>query len=604
MSAAAWLAVGSVLPAKRTHTCGALRQTDGGQRVVLQGWVHRRRDHGGLIFMDLRDRYGLTQLVFNPAVSSAAHEQAATCRTEYVLSIAGAVTERPGGTKNPHLPTGEIEVVVDAVTLLNSSKTPPFYVNEDAPVEESLRLKYRYLDLRRQRLRDTIVLRHRAVKFMRDFLDARGFVEIETPILTRSTPEGSRDYLVPSRLHPGEFYALPQAPQQFKQLLMVAGMDRYFQIARCFRDEDQRADRQPEFTQLDLEMSFVTEDDVMNLVEELYTQLVEKLSPIPLLLHPFPRLTYAQAMENYGTDRPDLRFGMELVDLTSLLGGSGFGVFRSAAAEGGIIKGLKAPGCGSWSRRAIDELTELARASGARGLATAAWTPEGVRSSFRQHIGDELMTQLLHACDAQEGDLIVLVADQPPVANEVLHRLRDHLGKQLGLARPNALAFCWVVDFPLLEWDPERKGWTFTHNPFCAPKDTDVALLGTDPGRALSKQYDLICNGYELAGGSVRIHTRSLQEKIFQLMGYSDEEIVTQFGTLLEALEYGAPPHGGIAPGIDRLIALLASEDTIREAIAFPKNQMASDLMMGAPSAVSEAQLAEAHVQVVRPPSR
>jgi aspartyl-tRNA synthetase len=596
-AALAW----SVLPAKRTHTCGELRAGHQGQRVVLQGWVHRRRDHGGLIFIDLRDRYGLTQLVFNPEISAPAHERAAGLRVEYVISVEGEVRRRPAGTENPHLPTGEIEVAVDQVTLLNPARTPPFYINEDVPVEESLRLRYRYLDLRRQRLRDTIVLRHRVTKFMRDFLDARHFIEIETPILTKSTPEGARDFLVPSRLHPGCFYALPQAPQQFKQLLMVAGMDRYFQIARCFRDEDLRADRQPEFTQLDLEMSFVTEEDVMGVIEALHVELVEKLSHKRLLYRPFPRLTYAEAMAKYGTDRPDLRFGLELVDVTQLLGTSGFGVFRSAVEQGGIIKGIRAPGCATWSRREVDHLVELARSFGAKGLATAAWIGDGVRSPFRQHVGDEVMEQLRAAFHAQEGDLVALVADQPAVANEVLHRLRDHLGVQLGLADPNVLAFCWVVDFPLLEWDDERGAWTFSHNPFCAPKDSDVHLLESDPGRALSKQYDLICNGYELGGGSVRIHTRPLQETIFRLMGYTDEQIAAQFGTILEAFEYGAPPHGGIAIGLDRLIAVLASEETIREAIAFPKNQAASDLMMGAPSPVSEEQLKELHIRVQRP---
>jgi aspartyl-tRNA synthetase len=588
----------SVLPAKRTHTCGDLRGSDAGANAVLQGWVHRRRDHGGLIFIDLRDRYGLTQVVFNPTVDAAAHETASGLRSEYVVSVAGTVSRRPEGTETPHLPTGEIEVVANQVVLLNRAKTPPFYINEDAPVDEAVRLKYRYLDLRRQRMRDNIVLRHRVVKLMRDLLDARGFVEVETPILTASTPEGARDFLVPARLHPGEFYALPQAPQQFKQLLMVAGMDRYFQIARCFRDEDQRADRQPEFTQLDIEMSFVTPDDVMGLMEDVYTTVVKQLSHKTLLRSPFPRITYAEAMEKYGTDRPDLRFGLELVDVTSLLGSTGFGVFRNTAAAGGLIKGIKLPGCAGWSRREIDQITELARTFGAKGLATAAWMAEGIRSPFRQHVGDEVMEQVRRAFDAQEGDLIGLVADQPAVANEALHRLRDYLGVKLGLADPNVLCFCWVVDFPLLEWDAERSAWTFTHNPFCAPKDTDLDLLDTAPGRASSKQYDLVCNGFEVGGGSVRIHTRALQERIFRLMGYTDAQIDALFGTMLEAFEYGAPPHGGIAGGLDRLIAILCSEDTIRDAIAFPKNQAAVDLMMGAPSPVAEAQLKELSIRV------
>ncbi|MDQ3703416.1 MAG: aspartate--tRNA ligase [Chloroflexota bacterium] len=598
----------SRLPEKRSHTCADLRATESGQRAVLQGWVHRRRDHGGLLFIDLRDRYGITQVVFNPATAPDVHAVAETLRSEYVLSVAGTVARRPAGTDNPGLPTGEIELVATELVVLNASRTPPFYINEDSPVDESLRLKYRYLDLRRAHLRDTIILRHRVVKAMRDFLDARGFLEIETPIMTKSTPEGSRDFLVPSRLHPGEFYALPQAPQQFKQLLMVAGMDRYFQIARCFRDEDQRADRQPEFTQLDVEMAFVTEDDVTQTLEELYISIAERFSEKRLLSQPFPRLTYAEAMTKYGTDRPDLRFGLELVDVTDLLGTSGFGVFRSAAEGGGIIKGIKAPGCASWSRREIDHLTDLARTYGAKGLATAAWTPDtdsasAVRSPFRQHVGDDVMAQLRQRFDVQEGDLIALVADKPTVANEVLHRLRDHLGARLGLADPNILSFCWVVDFPLLERDEERGSWTFTHNPFCAPKDDDLPLVDSDPGRALSKQYDLICNGYELGGGSVRIHSRALQERIFGLMGYNAQQIEELFGTMLEAFEYGAPPHGGIATGLDRLIAILASEENIREAIAFPKNQAAVDLMMQAPSPVAAAQLADLSIRVDRPPA-
>ncbi|HET6317446.1 MAG TPA: aspartate--tRNA ligase, partial [Chloroflexota bacterium] len=547
----------------RTHTCGALRAGDGGTRVVLQGWVHRRRDHGGLIFIDLRDRYGLTQLVFNPSLAPQAHEAASALRSEYVVTAEGTVGRRPAGTENPHLPTGEIEVSVDRLTLLNAARTPPFYINEDAPVDEALRLKYRYLDLRRQRLRDTILLRHRVVKFMRDYLDARGFVEIETPILTKSTPEGARDYLVPSRLQPGEFYGLPQSPQQFKQLLMVAGMDRYFQIARCFRDEDQRADRQPEFTQLDVEMSFVDESDVTGLIEELHTELIEQVSTKRILRKPFPRITYAEALSRYGSDRPDLRFDLQLVDVSQLLGASGFGVFRSAVEGGGVVKGIRAPGCAAWSRRETDALVELARAFGAKGLATAAWTADGVRSPFRQHIGDEAMEQLRRAFGAEEEDLVALVADQEGVANAVLHRLRDHLGEKLGLADEKVLSLCWVVDFPLLEKDDESGHWTFTHNPFCAPKDSDISLLETDPGRALSKQYDLVCNGFEIGGGSVRIHRPELQAKIYKLMGYSPQQTQDAIGTMLEAFEFGAPPHGGIATGLDRLIAILGSERSI-----------------------------------------
>ena len=588
---------------KRTHTCGALRAADAGQRVTLQGWVHRRRDHGGLVFIDLRDRYGLTQLVFNPAHAADAHKAAEQLRSEYVITVEGTVGKRPAGTENPHLPTGEIEVLAEQLTVLNASKTPPFYINEDAPVEESLRLKYRYLDLRRQRLRDTILLRHRVVKFMRDFLDARGFVEIETPILTKSTPEGARDYLVPSRLQPGGFYGLPQSPQQFKQLLMVAGMDRYFQIARCFRDEDQRADRQPEFTQLDVEMSFVDEADVTGLIEELHIELIERVSTKRILRKPFPRITYHEAMARYGSDRPDLRFDLELVDVSDLLGASGFGVFRGAVEGGGVVKGIRAPGCAGWSRKETDALIELARTFGAKGLATSAWTADGVRSTFRQHVADETMEQLRLAFKAEQGDLVALVADSEKVANAVLHRLRDQLGEKLGLADENVLSLCWVVDFPLLEKDDESGHWTFTHNPFCSPKETDIPLLETDPGAALSKQYDLVCNGFEIGGGSVRIHRPELQAKIYELMGYTPQQTQEAIGTMLEAFEYGAPPHGGIATGLDRLIAILGSQKSIREAIAFPKNQAAQDLMMGAPSPIPEKNLKDLHIRTELPPA-
>jgi len=593
----------SVMPAKRTHTCGDLRASDTGDEVVLHGWVHRRRDHGGLIFIDLRDRYGLTQVTFDPNRNPDGHSSAEGLRNEYVICVQGTVAGRPSGTTNPNLATGDIEVIATTVTLLNAAKTPPFYINDDASVDESLRMKFRYLDLRRTAMRDAVVLRHRVIKRMRDVLDRQGFLEIETPILTASTPEGARDFLVPARLHPGEFYALPQAPQQFKQLLMVGGMDRYFQVARCFRDEDTRSDRQPEFTQLDLEMAFVDESDVTGTIEALLIECIEAYTSKRIMSKPFPRLSYADAMARYGCDRPDLRFGLELTNLTSLLGTSGFSVFRGAVEAGGIIKGLVVPGCATWSRREIDGLTELARTFGAKGLATAAWLPDGIKCAFRQHVGDEVMAQLCAALGAHEGDLILIVADREATTNAVLHRLRDHLGAKLGLADPNVLAMCWVVDFPLLEHDESRGAWTFTHNPFCAPKDSDIHLLDTNPGEASSKQYDIICNGFEIGGGSVRIHTRALQERIFHLMGYTAEQIQALFGTMLDAFEYGAPPHGGIALGLDRIIAILCGASTIRDAIAFPKNQVARDLLMGAPSQVTATQLEELSVRVALPPA-
>ncbi len=593
----------SVMPAKRTHSCGELRSKHIGGSVVLMGWVHRRRDHGGLIFIDLRDRYGLTQITFDPNRNPDGHTIAEALRNEYVVCVEGSVDARPAGTTNANLATGDIEVIATTVTVLNAAKTPPFYINDDASVEESLRMKFRYLDLRRSAMRDAIVLRHRVIKRMRDILDNQGFLEIETPILTASTPEGARDFLVPARLHPGEFYALPQAPQQFKQLLMVGGMDRYFQVARCFRDEDTRSDRQPEFTQLDLEMAFVDEPDVTGTIEALLIECIEAYSQKRIMNKPFRRISYADAMARYGCDRPDLRFGLELTNLTSILGTSGFSVFRAAVEAGGIIKGLVLPGCAGWSRREIEGLTELARTFGAKGLATAAWLPDGIKSAFRQHVGDVVTGQLCEVMGAHEGDLILIVADREAITNTVLHRLRDHLGAKLGLADPEVLALCWVVDFPLLERDEERGAWTFTHNPFCAPKDTDIPLLDTNPGDASSKQYDIICNGFEIGGGSVRIHTRALQERIFHLMGYSGEQIQALFGTMLDAFEYGAPPHGGIALGLDRIIAILCGASTIRDAIAFPKNQVARDLLMGAPSQVNESHLEDLSVRVAIPPA-
>ncbi len=594
----------------KTRGCADLRIEDADREVTLAGWVHRRRDHGGLIFIDLRDRSGLAQVVFNPEISPDAHRLASSFRNEWVVQVRGKVAPRPKGTENPQLPTGDIEVIALETQVFNPSKTPPFYINEEQDVEESLRLKYRYLDLRRQRMQENISLRHRVVKHIRDFLDGKGFVEIETPVLIKSTPEGARDYLVPSRLYSGSFYALPQSPQQLKQLLMVAGFERYYQIAKCFRDEDQRADRQPEFTQLDLEMSFVDEDDILDLTEELFTTLVETVTPSKNIVKPFPRLSYSEVMEKYGTDKPDLRFGLELVNLTDVVGKSEFKVFRSAADVGGVIKGLRAPGCAGYTRKQLEDLTDIAKSSGAAGLLTMAleapagddsevFAPENVRSVASRHLTASELSTLISRMDGQKGDLILIGAGPEKTVNTALAALRNEMGDRLGLAAPDYLAFLFVVDFPLVEWDEETKRWDPTHHPFTSPREEEVALLDSDPGKVRARCYDLVCNGQELASGSIRIHDRELQQKVFNLLGYDSADVESRFGHLLEAFEYGAPPHGGIAPGIDRLVAILAVEDSIRETIAFPKNQAALDVMTGAPSPVAEEQLKELHLKLI-----
>ena len=592
----------------KSHSCGELSKKDVGAKVTLAGWVDRRRDHGGLIFIDLRDREGIVQVVFNPDTSKLCHEIASEMRNEYVVRVSGEVALRPRGTENPKLPTGDIEVIAHNTDILNPSKTPPFYINEDVEVEESLRLKYRYLDLRRTRMKENLLLRHRVVKFMRDFLDAKGFIEIETPILIKSTPEGARDYLVPSRLYPGKFYALPQSPQQLKQLLMVAGVEKYFQIARCFRDEDTRADRQPEFTQLDLEMSFVEEEDILNLLEELFTSLVETIKPEMRVIKPFPRLTYAEAMERYGTDKPDLRFGLEIRDLTDIAAQSDFSIFRSAIADGGKVKGICAPGCGTYTRSQLDELNKLVQSLGAEGLVTISLgtaggnlsdlTIEMVKSVAARFLTLDQIKQMAERLGAKTGDLLLIVAGNHKLVDMTLSELRQEMGHRLKLADPDLFVFAFVQNFPLLRWDDETGRWESEHHPFTAPWDEDVPLLDTAPEKVHGKHYDVICNGYEIGGGSLRIHTSELQRKIFKLLGYNDEEVEERFGHMLEAFQYGAPPHGGIAVGLDRIVMLLAGEETIREVIAFPKNQNAADLTFDAPSPVSEEQLAELHLRL------
>ncbi len=591
-----------------THNCGQLRLQDIGQTVVLAGWVNRRRDLGGLIFIDLRDRDGITQVVASPEVSPTAFETASTVRNEYVIQVVGSVRERPAGMQNPDMPTGAIEVIAEQISVLNAARTPPILINREEDEAESLRLKYRYLDLRRTRMQRNLLIRHRAVKYIRDFLTERGFIEIETPILFKSTPEGARDYLVPSRVHPGKFYALPQSPQQLKQLLMVAGFERYFQIARCFRDEDQRADRQPEFTQLDLEMSFVEREDILQLTETLIIGMVNAaadLSGRRVRTIPFPRLTHAEALERYGTDRPDLRYGLELVNLSGVAGRSEFNVFRGAVAGGQVVKGIRLPGCGEYSRSQITEFETLAKEEGARGLAWIALKTDGTaRSPMGKFFSETLMAELLDTAGMERGDLLLMVADAPAVANAALAALRQEMARRLELIDPSELAFAWVIDFPLFQWNEGEQRWDPSHHLFTSPQVQDIPRLKSDPGAVKSNQYDLVCNGYEVGGGSIRIHQRELQEQIMELIGLSAEEARDQFGHLLEAFEYGTPPHGGIAPGIDRLAMLLAGEPNIREVIAFPKSQNASDLMASAPSAVEPQQLKELHIRVAVDPER
>ena len=593
----------------KNHSCGELDKARVGTRVTLAGWVDRRRDHGGLTFIDLRDKEGIVQVVLNPEVMTAYDQLSSQIRNEYVLQVNGEVSRRPAGTENPKLPTGEIEVLAQEITILNASKTPPFYINEDTEVDENLRLKYRYLDLRRARMQNIISLRYRVVKFMRDFLDARGFIEVETPILIKSTPEGARDYLVPSRVHPGSFYALPQSPQQLKQLLMVAGVEKYFQIAKCFRDEDTRADRQPEFTQLDLEMSFVEEEDILNLTEELMTTMVATNKPEMRLIKPFPRLTYADALAQYGTDKPDLRFGLKIGDLSDIAVETDFAVFRSAIAEDGKVKGIAAPGCAGYTRSQLDELTKLVQSQGAGGLVTIALGDttgnledlaiDRVRSIATKFLTLDQIKEMAGRLGATMGDLLLIVAGSDKLTGAVLGELRQEMAKRLGLAEPDFLAFAFIVDFPLFACDQKTGQREPMHHPFTAPRDEDMSLLESNPEKVHGRHYDLVCNGFEMAGGSIRIHKTEVQRKVFRLLGYADGEIDDLFGHLLEAFEYGAPPHGGIAPGIDRIVMLLAGEKNIREVIAFPKNQNAVDLTFNAPSPVSQQQLTDIHLSLL-----
>jgi len=596
----------------KSHTCGELRDSHAGQRVTLAGWVNNYRDQGGVIFLDLRDRWGITQIVVNRETHPAAHAVADKARSEYVVQVEGVVRQRPQGSENPNLATGSVEVVAEEVKILTVAKTPPFYINrDDEKIDETLRMKHRYLDLRRPKMQRNLVLRHRAIKFIRDYLDARGFIEVETPILFKTTPEGARDFLVPSRLQPGKFYALPQSPQQLKQLLMVAGVEKYFQIARCFRDEDLRGQRQPEFTQLDLEMSFVEREDVIQLNEAMMTALVKEVAPEKrLLAEPFPRLLYKDAMEFYGSDKPDLRFDCRAIDISDLAAKSSFPVFVNNIAEGKPVKVIRAPKVitPEVSKTRVKqigaELEAIAKAQGAKGLAWIAVPldeAEELQGPIAKYFSVEQKAELFERVQAGPGDMLLFISDKRQVVYDVTDALRQHLGKMLNLIDPDLLALAWVIDFPMFLWDEENQRWDPSQHMFTMPMPEDLPLLDSDPGAARGSQYDMICNGYEVAGGSIRIYDRDLQAKIFPLIGQDIEHAMEQFGHILEAFEYGVPPHGGIAWGIDRVVAVLAGEPNIREVIAFPKTQNGSDLMAHCPSEADPRQLEELFVRVELP---
>ncbi|WP_240546221.1 aspartate--tRNA ligase [Paenibacillus artemisiicola] len=583
----------------KTHACGTLTKADIGQTVTLNGWVQRRRDLGGVLFIDLRDRTGIVQIVFNPTFSGDALAIADRARNEYVLAVRGQVVERDAETVNANLATGEIEVRVTEIEIMNAAKTPPFPIEDGVEVDESLRLKYRYLDLRRPEMQKTLLLRSKSAKVFRDFLDGQGFIDVETPILTKSTPEGARDYLVPSRVHPGEFFALPQSPQIFKQLLMVGGLERYYQIARCFRDEDLRADRQPEFTQVDIETSFLSQDQLLDMMEELVAKLFKETINVDIA-RPFQRITYADAMNKYGSDKPDLRFGMEMEDITDIVSSSDVKVFATVSASGGVVKALNAKGCASWSRKELDDLQPFAARYGGKGLAWVTVKEGEWRGPIVKFFKPEEIAALTERLGVEEGDLLLFSADKKKVVADVLGNLRLKIGKQLGLIDESQFKLEWVVDFPLLGYDEEAKRYVAEHHPFTRPNEDDLHLFETNPGEIRAQAYDLVLNGYEVGGGSMRIYKRDVQEMMFKALGFTLEEAREKFGFLLDAFDYGTPPHGGIAFGFDRLVMLLAGRTNLRETIAFPKTASATDLLSDAPSEVDIAQLQQLHIRTIQ----